>query len=85
MTAGGSRSPPSRADWSVRETEERAREANAAAANGQAPRAGKPAVHPDQAAAASEIADAIGAALGTEVKVRPRGTGLQDRAGAGLA
>jgi ParB family transcriptional regulator, chromosome partitioning protein len=63
--------------WSVRVTEERAREANAAAANGAGSRAGKPAVHPDQAAAASEIADAIGAALGTEVKVRPRGTGYK--------
>jgi ParB family chromosome partitioning protein len=62
--------------WSVRVTEERAREANAAAA-GHDPRAGKPAVHPDQAAAAAEIADAIGAALGTEVKVRPRGTGYK--------
>ena len=61
--------------WSVRVTEERAREANAAAADGQ--RAGKSAVHPDQAAAASEIADAFGAALGTEVKVRPRGTGYK--------
>jgi ParB family chromosome partitioning protein len=62
--------------WSVRVTEERAREANVAA-NGSGTRAGKPAVHPDQAAAASEIADAIGAALGTEVKVRPRGTGYK--------
>ena len=63
--------------WSVRVTEERAREANAAAADGSGARAGKPAVHPDQAAAAAEIADAIGAALGTEVKVRPRGTGYK--------
>ena len=63
--------------WSVRVTEERAREANAAAASGSGGRAGKLAVHPDQAAAASEIADAIGAALGTEVKVRPRGTGYK--------
>jgi ParB family chromosome partitioning protein len=62
--------------WSVRVTEERARQANAAAA-GHDPRAGKPAVHPDQAAAAAEIADAIGGALGTEVKVRPRGTGYK--------
>ncbi|HEX5922483.1 MAG TPA: ParB/RepB/Spo0J family partition protein [Baekduia sp.] len=62
--------------WSVRVTEERAREANAAAA-GHGPAHGRPAIHPDQAAAASEIADAIGAALGTEVKVRPRGTGYK--------
>jgi ParB family transcriptional regulator, chromosome partitioning protein len=62
--------------WSVRVTEDRAREANAAAA----PRAGgraRVAVHPDQAAAAGEIADALGGALGTEVKVRPRGTGYR--------
>lgn len=62
--------------WSVRVTEERAREVNAAAA-GNGPVNGKHAVHPDQAAAAAEIADAIGAALGTEVKVRPRGTGYK--------
>ena len=62
--------------WSVRVTEERAREANAAG-DGSGARAGKLPIHPDQAAAASEIADAIGAALGTEVKVRPRGTGYK--------
>jgi ParB family chromosome partitioning protein len=65
--------------WSVRVTEERAREANAAAQAGGRPGASgaKAAVHPDQAAAASEIADALGGALGTEVKVRPRGTGYK--------
>ena len=63
--------------WSVRVTEERAREANAAADGGRSGRAGKPAVHPDQTAAAAEIADALGGALGTEVKVRPRGTGYK--------
>jgi ParB family chromosome partitioning protein len=63
--------------WSVRVTEERARDANAARHDPTHPRAGKPAVHPDQAAAAAEIADAMGAALGTEVKVRPRGTGYK--------
>jgi ParB family transcriptional regulator, chromosome partitioning protein len=62
--------------WSVRVTEDRARAANAAAAPRSAGR-GKPAVHPDQAAAAGEIADALGGALGTEVKVRPRGTGYK--------
>jgi ParB family chromosome partitioning protein len=62
--------------WSVRVTEDKARAANAAAAPGPAGRA-KPAVHPDQAAAAGEIADALGGALGTEVKVRPRGTGYK--------
>ena len=65
--------------WSVRVTEERAREANAAAGDGPGGRvaAGKATVHPDQAAAAAEIADALGGALGTEVKVRPRGTGYK--------
>jgi ParB family chromosome partitioning protein len=63
--------------WSVRVTEERAREANAAADRDPGVRAGKTAIHPDQAAAAAEIADAIGVALGTEVKVRPRGTGYK--------
>lgn len=61
--------------WSVRVTEDRARQANAgAAANG---RRARPAVHPDQAAAATEIADALGSVLGTEVKVRPRGSGYK--------
>jgi ParB family chromosome partitioning protein len=62
--------------WSVRVTEEQARRANTTgtAAGGRRVTA---AVHPDQAAAASEIADALGGALGTEVKVRPRGTGYK--------
>jgi ParB family chromosome partitioning protein len=62
--------------WSVRVTEDKAREANAAPAS-RAPGRAKSAVHPDQAAAAGEIADALGGALGTEVKVRPRGTGYR--------
>jgi ParB family chromosome partitioning protein len=62
--------------WSVRVTEERAREANAAGGASASSRAAT-AVHPDQAAAASEIADALGGALGTEIKVRPRGTGYK--------
>ena len=62
-------------DWSVRVTEERARQANAAGAGpGVRTATG---VHPDQAAAAAEIADALGGALGTEVRVRPRGTGYK--------
>jgi ParB family chromosome partitioning protein len=64
--------------WSVRVTEERAREANViAAAGGRTGARAAKAIHPDQAAAASEIADALGGALGTEVKVRPRGTGYK--------
>jgi ParB family chromosome partitioning protein len=60
--------------WSVRVTEDQARAANASTgAGGSASKA----VHPDQVAAASEIADALGGALGTEVKVKPRGTGYK--------
>jgi ParB family transcriptional regulator, chromosome partitioning protein len=62
--------------WSVRVTEERAREANAAGAKGAHGRTASP-LHPDQVAAAAEIADALGGALGTDVKVRPRGTGYK--------
>lgn len=60
--------------WSVRVTEQHARAANSGPREA---RKGRAAVHPDQTAAASEIADAIGAALGTEVRVRPRGTGYK--------
>ncbi|MCW3012708.1 MAG: ParB/RepB/Spo0J family partition protein, partial [Solirubrobacterales bacterium] len=38
---------------------------------------GRAPVHPDQQAAMSEIADALGAALGTDVRVRPRGAGYK--------
>lgn len=63
--------------WSVRVTEDRAREANAADGTTAGGTNGKRPVHPDQAAAAGEIADALGGALGTEVKVKPRGTGYK--------
>ena len=60
--------------WSVRVTEEKARQANAPA---RAATRGRAAVHPDKEAAAGEIADALGTALGTDVKVRTRGTGYK--------
>jgi ParB family transcriptional regulator, chromosome partitioning protein len=60
--------------WSVRVVEQHAREANAPA---RAARRGRAAVHPDQEAAAARIAEALGAALGTDVRVRPRGTGYK--------
>jgi ParB family chromosome partitioning protein len=63
--------------WSVRVTEERARQANAADAPRSAGGRSSTVAHPDQIAAAGEIADALGGALGTEVKVRPRGTGYK--------
>jgi ParB family chromosome partitioning protein len=62
--------------WSVRVTEARAREAGEASGpRGASP--GRAPVHPDQQAAMSEIADALGAALGTDVRVRPRGAGYK--------
>jgi len=62
--------------WSVRVTEQKAREAGA----GRGPRPatrGRAAIHPDQEAAMAEIADLLGAALGHDVRVRPRGTGYK--------
>jgi len=61
--------------WSVRVTEQRAREATKG--HVRAATKGRAAVHPDQAAAAEEIAEALGAALGADVRVRPRGTGYR--------
>jgi ParB family transcriptional regulator, chromosome partitioning protein len=60
--------------WSVRVLEQKAREANGAP---RAPSRGRGRVHPDQEAAAVQIADSLGAALGSEVRVRPRGTGYK--------
>jgi ParB family transcriptional regulator, chromosome partitioning protein len=62
------------AGWSVRVLEQKAREANRAP---RAPSRGRARVHPDQEAAAGQIADSLGAALGTDVRVRPRGTGYK--------
>jgi ParB family transcriptional regulator, chromosome partitioning protein len=60
--------------WSVRVLEQHAREANAPS---RSAKRGRAAVHPDQEAAAARIADALGAALGTDVRARPRGTGYK--------
>ncbi len=56
--------------WSVRVTEERARESNAegAATKPEANRSASP--HPDQERAARDIADALRGALGAEVQVK---------------
>ena len=62
------------AGWSVRVLEQRARDANAPR---RVARRGRAAAHPDQDAAARRIADALAGALGTEVRVRPRGTGYK--------
>jgi ParB family chromosome partitioning protein len=62
--------------WSVRLTEERARAAGAAP-SGRAPRRREPEVAADHAAAAAELGETLGRALGTDVRVVPRGQGYQ--------
>jgi ParB family chromosome partitioning protein len=58
--------------WSVRVTEERARDSNAVAEQGEsAGRAAPRRAHPDQEQAATEIAQALGSALGADVHVKP--------------
>ncbi len=57
----------------MRVTEGKAREANAPA-KARASR-GKGGAHPDQAAAATEVGEALGRALGVEVRVRPTPAG----------
>jgi ParB family chromosome partitioning protein len=61
--------------WSVRVTEARARES--ATPGPRAVTKGRAALHPDQVEAAQAITEALGAALGADVKVRPRGTGYK--------
>jgi ParB family chromosome partitioning protein len=63
--------------WSVRVLEAKAREANAPHEPASARRAATRGVHPDQTAAATEIADALGGALGVEVTVKPTPTGYR--------
>jgi ParB family chromosome partitioning protein len=64
--------------WSVRVLEARARAANDATGAGPGPaRTAAPSPHPDQQAAAERIADALGGALGIEVRVTSRGTGYR--------
>lgn len=61
--------------WSVRTLEGRARACNASEeAPARRPRS-EP--HPDQVAAATRITDELGAALGVDVTVRPRGDGYR--------
>jgi len=61
--------------WTVRETEARAREAAGGGRRGR--RRGSTPAHPDQLAAAERLGDALGAALGAEVRVTPRGEGYR--------
>jgi ParB family transcriptional regulator, chromosome partitioning protein len=60
--------------WSVRVTEDKAR---AAASPKHPVAAGRAVVHPEQAHADEEIAAALGAALGTDIRVRTAGTGFK--------
>jgi len=62
--------------WSVRVLEARARATNEPIGAAGAARAAA-APHPDQQAAAEQIADALGGALGIEVTVKARGTGYR--------
>ncbi|MDQ4130894.1 MAG: chromosome partitioning protein ParB, partial [Actinomycetota bacterium] len=59
--------------WSVRETERRAR----AMESGPDPRPETRVVHPDLEEAIAAAEDALSAALGREVAVRPRGDGCR--------
>jgi ParB family chromosome partitioning protein len=62
--------------WSVRELEERARQANAAAgAPARRPRPRRRPLHPDQEAAVAQLADAFGTALGRDVEISATATG----------
>ena len=61
--------------WSVRVLEDRARAANQRPATGAG--RGAKAMHPDQERACEEIAEALGAAFGRDVVVRPKGTGYR--------
>ena len=63
--------------WSVRTTEQRARASNTGepAPRVRISRRGAGGIHPDQVAAAEELADTLGAALGVEVEVRPHRDG----------
>jgi ParB family chromosome partitioning protein len=56
--------------WSVRETERRAKRANA-------PKRSEPVAHPDQEAALVRAADALESALGTGVRIRPARHGIR--------
>jgi ParB family chromosome partitioning protein len=64
--------------WTVRQTETRARDLESRAV-GSAPsrRAAVRELHPDQAAAVERLGDALGHALGADVKVSPRGDGYR--------
>jgi ParB family transcriptional regulator, chromosome partitioning protein len=61
--------------WSVRELEDRARRSNGVATAARPARPRRRSLHPDQEAAAVQINDALGSALGREVEVTPTAGG----------
>jgi ParB family chromosome partitioning protein len=61
--------------WSVRELEDRARRSNGVAGAARPARPRRRPLHPDQEAAAVQINDALGSALGREVEVTPTASG----------
>jgi len=63
--------------WSVRELERRARAADQAPERRARPAPRHAVLHPDQAAAVEQLADAFETALGTEVTVTPSGDGYR--------
>ena len=73
--AGGWRATPATARWSVRETERRAREAGDRRPRREA--GGPIVIHPDLADALGAAEDTLSAALGREVRVRPRASGYR--------
>ena len=62
--------------WSVRTLEERARASNGAGAANK-PKRSPAGAHPDQLRAAQDISEALGRALGADVKVRPTRKGYR--------
>jgi ParB family transcriptional regulator, chromosome partitioning protein len=63
--------------WSVRELEARARTTDGGSQPRPARRPRERSLHPDQAVAVEQIADALGAALGADVEVAPAGRGYR--------
>jgi ParB family transcriptional regulator, chromosome partitioning protein len=66
--------------WTVRQTEARARGSEERAAGPGAPHSrggGAAAAHPDQVEAAERLSDALGHALGADVRVSPKGDGYK--------
>jgi ParB family chromosome partitioning protein len=65
--------------WSVRTAEDRARRSNERDRGGRAGAQGEPGkaarLHPDQEQAVEEIAEALGLALGTDIRARPTPSG----------